>query len=451
MRGPPKRPELTVLTPGSMPPASQSGAHSSIPMSKEIDTSTRHKSIEVARDVASEFLDRLLVATIELPVSNGEEAVVTFMLKAIAEIFPQFGVGACLVLPQAENGRRSGADVTSSSPEKAEQSVHKITPPGEDHRAVGMDPTRLFPGYAFECSLESEPGGTSLHLAGDDAQIEDERSAVRHVLARAAQGMGRGLIFARAHARAKTDAQNLRALNDHMVQAEKLASLGQIAAGVVHELNNPLTSIVAYTDYLLRKSSQNNGDPDDAERLRRIGESATRMLRFTRDLVTYSRPSKQVPVPVQISTVIERALAFCEHVLAEAGVSVERQLDPEPQVFGMPEQLAQVFVNLITNACHAMPPADGKLTIVARYEDGKSSTDARVAIVVEDNGHGIAPEHLSSIFVPFFTTKTEGRGTGLGLSIVKNIIEQHSGDIWAEPATNGIGTRFVIMLRRGAA
>jgi signal transduction histidine kinase len=234
-----------------------------------------------------------------------------------------------------------------------------------------------------------------------------------------------------------------------MVQAEKLASLGQIAAGVVHELNNPLTSIVAYTDYLLRKSQQNGGDPDDAERLRRIGESATRMLRFTRDLVTYSRPSQQRPVPMQISTVVERALAFCEHVLAEAGVTVERRLDPEPQVFGMPEQLAQVLVNLITNACHAMPPADGKLTVITRYEATGEGPHARVAIVVEDNGHGITPEHLPSIFVPFFTTKTEGRGTGLGLSIVKNIIEQHEGDIWAEPGDSGVGTRFVILLRPG--
>jgi signal transduction histidine kinase len=416
-------------------------------MSKEVETSTRHKSMEVARDVAAEFLDRLLVATIELPVSKGEEAVVNFMLRAIADIFPQFGVGACLVIAQPDGGRRSGTDVNQIA--KGEQSVHKITPPGEDHRAVGMDPTRLFPGYAFECSLEAEPGGTSLHLAGDDPQIEDERSSVRHVLSRAAQGMGRGLIFARAHAKAMADAKNLRALNEHMVQAEKLASLGQIAAGVVHELNNPLTSIVAYTDYLLRKSSQNGGDPDDAERLRRIGESATRMLRFTRDLVTYSRPSQQRPVPVQLATVVERALAFCEHVLAEAGVSVDRQLDPEPQVNGMPEQLAQVLVNLITNACHAMPPSDGKLTVITRYEAGEEGAHARVAIVVEDNGHGIAPEHLPSIFVPFFTTKTEGRGTGLGLSIVKNIIEQHEGDIWAEAASNGAGTRFVILLRSG--
>jgi hypothetical protein len=199
MPPPPKRPGLTVLTPGSMPPASQSGmhAHSSIPMSKEIETSTRHKSMEVAREPGdtAELLERLLVATIELPVSNGEEAVVTFMLRAIADIFPQFGVGACLVLPQPDGGRRSGIDVTLAA--KGEQSVHKITPPGEDHRAVGMDPTRLFPGYAFECSLESEPGGTTLHLAGDDSRIEDEGSSVRHLLARAAQGMGRGLIFAR--------------------------------------------------------------------------------------------------------------------------------------------------------------------------------------------------------------------------------------------------------------
>ncbi|NVL68031.1 two-component sensor histidine kinase, partial [Escherichia coli] len=103
--------------------------------------------------------------------------------------------------------------------------------------------------------------------------------------------------------------RDLRALNSHMVQAEKLASLGQIAAGVVHELNNPLTSIVAYTDWLIRKQgmSPNGGDPDSLERLRRIGESASRILRFTRDLVAYARPSSEVPVPVSLPTVIEQA------------------------------------------------------------------------------------------------------------------------------------------------
>src|SRR5262249_41261507 len=155
-------------------------------------------------------------------------------------------------------------------------------------------PTRLFPGYAHErvIDIEGTSSSTTLHIAADDSVVEDERSSIGHVVNRAAIVLARSLALARSHERANAAASELRALNSHMIQAEKLASLGQIAAGVVHELNNPLTSIVAYTDYLLRKSK----DDDDVKRLRRISESAERMLRFTRDLVTYARPSAEVPV-----------------------------------------------------------------------------------------------------------------------------------------------------------
>jgi two-component system, NtrC family, sensor kinase len=247
------------------------------------------------------------------------------------------------------------------------------------------------------------------------------------------------------HARATADARDLRALSSHMMQAEKLASLGQLAAGVVHELNNPLTSIVAYTDWLIRKQGP-GGDPDSLERLRRIGESSSRILRFTRDLVAYARPSSEVPVLVAIHNVIEQALAFCEHVIAEHGAHVERGFaESLPPVRGMPEQLAQVFVNLFTNACHAMPKEGGRLVITSA-----AGTDQRVVVTVEDNGHGIASEHYGSIFTPFFTTKGDGRGTGLGLSIVRNIMDNHGAEIRAERGPDG-GAKFVLSFPFGAS
>jgi two-component system, NtrC family, sensor kinase len=255
---------------------------------------------------------------------------------------------------------------------------------------------------------------------------------VMHVVRRAVLAMSRGIAAARVHERAKVDAYELRALNAHMMQAEKLASLGQLAAGVVHELNNPLTSIVAYTDWLIRKQ-ETTGDPDSLERLRRIGESSSRILRFTRDLVTYARPSSEVPVPVAIHGVIDKALAFCEHVMAEHGAQVERVFATHvPTVRGMPEQLVQVFVNLVTNACHAMPASGGRLIVTSSV-----LAQGRVLITVEDNGHGIAQEHVASIFTPFFTTKGDGRGTGLGLSIVRNIMDNHGAEISAQTRAGG--------------
>jgi signal transduction histidine kinase len=398
---------------------------SSVPISREALVASHSLDVEAA------WLDRMLVAVCQMPVDKGEVAIVEFLVRALGEVFPACGVGACLVpLP-----------VSSSSPElPAEQQLFKYVPPGEEHRGVGMDPTRLFPGYEFERVLDVEVHGTTLHIASDDADLEDDGSARMHVVRRAALAMQRGLAFARTHARANSDARDLRALNSHMVQAEKLASLGQIAAGVVHELNNPLTSIVAYTDWLIRKQAS-SPEPDSLERLRRIGESASRILRFTRDLVAYARPSSEVPVPVSIHNVVEQALAFCEHVLAEHGAHVERRFAEQlPPVRGMPEQLVQVFVNLFTNACHAMPQTGGQLAVVSEVgEDG-----ARVTVMVEDNGHGIAVDHLAQIFAPFFTTKVDGRGTGLGLSIVKNIMDNHGADIRAERRIDG-GARFVLV------
>jgi signal transduction histidine kinase len=138
---------------------------------------------------------------------------------------------------------------------------------------------------------------------------------------------------------------------------------------------------------------------------------------------------------------MDQALAFCEHVLAEHTARVDRTFaDSVPAVRGMPEQLAQVFVNLFTNACHAMPDGGGILSVGTML----STCGSKVHILVEDNGHGIANEHLTAIFTPFFTTKGEGRGTGLGLSIVKNILDNHGAEIRAERSSLG-GARFVLV------
>jgi signal transduction histidine kinase len=396
---------------------------STIPISNEMKTASR----SVHLDVPARWLDTLLDTANALPFEQGEEAVMRTVVDTVVAILPDWGVGAVLV---------SGNHQT--------QTVYKMCPEGEEHRGVGVDPARILPGYAFERVYDVEGTGTgsTLHIASDDTATNDERAAQNLFVMRAAQVFRRGLELARTHARTTKQARELEALNSHMVQAEKLASLGQIAAGVVHELNNPLTSIVAYTDFLARRAHAKGADPDELERLRRIGESAGRMLRFTRDLVTYARPSSETPVAVAIHVVIDQALAFCEHVLGEAGAKVQRKYAPElPMVHGMPEQLAQVFVNLVTNACHAMPRNTGLLSIAT----SKGSEDGSIHVVVEDNGHGITEDNMPHIFAPFFTTKTDGRGTGLGLSIVKNILDNHDAEVRAEPVQPS-GTRFVLVI-----
>ncbi len=236
------------------------------------------------------------------------------------------------------------------------------------------------------------------------------------------------------------DITEVRELEEQIIHAEKLATLGQMAAGVVHELNNPLTSISVYADYLLKKSEARGDDARDVEKVRRILHSADRILRFTRDLVTYARPSTETPTEGAIGDLLDQAVALCDHLLDETGTRVVTAYADLPPVFGVKGQLLQVFVNLITNACHAMPMDAG----VLRIETAPGS-DGWLVVRVIDSGKGIPAENLERVFEPFFTTKGEGKGTGLGLSIVRNIVQQHRGSITVHSEV-GQGTTFEILL-----
>jgi two-component system, NtrC family, sensor kinase len=233
------------------------------------------------------------------------------------------------------------------------------------------------------------------------------------------------------------DLTEIRALEQRIVHAEKLATVGQLAAGVVHELNNPLTSISVYSDYLLKQAEAEGSKQSDLHKLRRIHESADRILRFSRELLAYARPRAEEPHVLSVRQLVERSLEFCDHLITERGVSVEFDTSAQlPQLLGVSAQLQQVLVNLITNACHAMPEGAGRLVLsAAENEEGD------VEIHVTDNGSGISPEHQGRVFEPFFSTKGEGHGTGLGLSIVRNIVELHNGHIQLTSEL-GHGTTF---------
>lgn len=384
--------------------------------------------------VPAPWLDRLLAATIDLPLASGERAVVTAVVDAVAAILPDYAVGACFV-PAAATPR--------------DQLLVRRLPEGVRESSAGVDPTRLFPILSNEhvSPLPGSTTGSTLHVASDVDPLDLAQSSAVHLVDRAALVLSRALAVARDLASPARTGRDARALEERLMQADKLATFGQIAAGVVHELNNPLTSIVAYSDYLIRKAlgDGTGGTPreaEDVERLKRISESANRMLRFTRDLVSYARPSNGVAGPVVLHGVMDQAVAFCEHVLAAAGVRVEKRYGAEVlAVRGVSEQLVQVFVNLLTNASQAAPVKEGIVVLTTSAQPGAH----RVRILVEDNGAGIAREHLAQVFVPFFTTKGDRHGTGLGLSIVKSILEAHDGEIHVE-SEPGSGARFVLEL-----
>ncbi|RKH14010.1 PAS domain S-box protein [Corallococcus praedator] len=236
------------------------------------------------------------------------------------------------------------------------------------------------------------------------------------------------------------DVTVVKELEKRIIHAEKLASIGQLAASVVHEINNPMTAVATYADALLQRSRLTPGaNPADQEKLRKILESSHRILRFTRDLVSYARPAQDRPERVSLNAVVDMAVGFCEHVVSQARVTVHREYAGDvPPLAAVRANLVQVFVNLITNACHAMPPG-GAVHLVTAQEGQEA------VVRVRDTGTGIEPRNLARIFEPFFTTKPEGRGTGLGLSICQGIVENHGGRLTVE-STVGQGTTFTVRL-----
>ncbi|NPC73889.1 PAS domain S-box protein [Corallococcus sp. AB004] len=236
------------------------------------------------------------------------------------------------------------------------------------------------------------------------------------------------------------DVTVVKELEKRIIHAEKLASIGQLAASVVHEINNPMTAVATYADALLQRSRMTPGaNPADQEKLKKILESSHRILRFTRDLVSYARPAQDRPERVSLNAVVDMAVGFCEHVVSQARVSVQREYASDvPPLAAVRANLVQVFVNLITNACHAMQPGGG--VYLTTIQEGPEAV-----VRVRDTGTGIEQRNLSRIFEPFFTTKPEGRGTGLGLSICQGIVENHGGRLTVE-STLGQGTTFTVRL-----
>jgi signal transduction histidine kinase len=205
-----------------------------------------------------------------------------------------------------------------------------------------------------------------------------------------------------------------------IVQAEKLTSLGQLAAGMAHEINNPLTN--ASLSIQMLKNGLNSAKDDEAvlHRLNAVEKNIDRAASIARELLLFSRQQEGVFIRVNLNTLMRSALTLMEYKLR--GISVREQFGNVPEVMGDPGKLEQVFINVLSNAVEAMPDG-GRITITTDFDD------KNVRIRIEDTGTGMTDEQLSRVFDPFFTTKEVGGGTGLGLSICYGIIKQHHGSI----------------------
>ncbi len=236
--------------------------------------------------------------------------------------------------------------------------------------------------------------------------------------------------------------EELQRTQDTLIQAEKLSSIGQIAAGVAHEINNPLTGILLYTRLMLKGLKEGNLDVETSkERLSLMEQETERCTRIIKNLLDFARQTQPKLIPFTLEKVVKNAISILSHHAELSNVNIAVELEKNlPMVFADPDQIQQVFVNIILNAIQAMPNG-GTLTIKSGYIE----STREVFITFIDTGVGIPKENLKKLFTPFFTTKEKGKGVGLGLAVCYGIIQRHKGKIEVESEV-GRGTKFTIKL-----
>ena len=234
------------------------------------------------------------------------------------------------------------------------------------------------------------------------------------------------------------DIEQRRLMEKQMTRAEKLASIGQLSAGIAHEINNPLGIILGYTQLLLRNEGNEEERKDD---LRIIVKHAKSCKLIVEDLLNFAREPEPKKSFIEIHGVIDEVLNFMQYHSDLGENQIVSEFDPRVPPIELDEkQIKQVFINLIMNAQHAVDN-NGSIKVITEF----NSADKELFIKVIDTGYGIEKKNLSRIFDPFFTTKPTGEGTGLGLSVSYGIVKNHGGDISVE-SEPGKGSTFTVTL-----
>ena len=269
-------------------------------------------------------------------------------------------------------------------------------------------------------------GGLELQKTQPAAKESIVNIAIAPLVSKDLEQIGRLIIF--------DDVTDRDELERRLMQADKLSSIGLLAAGVAHEVNTPLAVISTYAQMLAKQVS---GDEQKSKLLEKIAKQTFRASEIVNSLLNFSRTSPTDFLETDLNRVIRETATLIDHQFQKAGVVTRLNLAPDlPPVRGNAGKLQQVFLNLFINARDAMP-AGGSLNVRTWTDNGFAHAE------IADTGQGIPPEHLARIYDPFFTTKAPKKGTGLGLSITYGIVQEHNGIIEVE-STPGRGTRFHI-------
>jgi two-component system NtrC family sensor kinase len=311
----------------------------------------------------------------------------------------------------------------------------------------------------FESARFVDPLARSnlLERLGHDGAVADFLVRVRRVdftpiwveVTATAERQDGGSLLVEALVRDVSDRKKLddqtRDLYGQLLQAEKLASLGQTISGIAHELNNPLATVLTWAERLAPRQK----DADTRRGLEVILSEADRAARIVRNLLTFARKRHTTRTMVDLNQVVGETLALRAYEQRVTNINVISALAAGlPQVFADPHQLQQVLLNLVINAEQAMLAANGRGTLVVRtWHDASTDT---VVLEVNDDGPGIAEELQAKVFDPFFTTKEVGKGTGLGLTVAYAIVKEHGGRIWVR-GSQGQGASFFVELPTGEA
>ncbi|UCH51253.1 MAG: PAS domain-containing protein, partial [Chloroflexota bacterium] len=296
--------------------------------------------------------------------------------------------------------------------------------PGEDVRSIAAS---MFEKKYWEGELVAmRKDGEEVYVYVYAGMVEDEQGKPVQTIS----------SFVDITEQKQTEEEKIR-MEQQLQLAGRLAAVGELAAGVAHELNNPIAAVQAFAQFLVERQDIDKQVRSDVET---IFKESQRASKITSNLLSFARRHKPQKEMISINEVVEKSLELHAYRLKANNIEVVMELDSNlPRTLADFHQLEQVFVNIITNAEQAMTEAHGKgILCIETLHRGN-----RVRIIFRDDGPGIAKENLKQLFDPFFTTKAVGKGTGLGLSICFGIIHDHNGYIYADSAT-GKGATFTV-------